>query len=275
MAEYIKTLKEDNGDVTYPVTKSGAVLLDNGSDLETELTNYVTAEDIASVADLEHPITTSLIADNAVTTAKIADNTITTGDVNWSNFGATWSTFYFTNTASTYETTVTTKKGTQLTIQVGNQGTGVRIIAGGGNIYCVRQYWGARYTANNTTNWRINGLKSGSSVYTTYYGARNAGSSINVGMNTTTAGTGVDGHCYADLASLSGGKVASSVEYVATKVDETTQVWELMGIASGKGTSTNISFSAECTSAAGFVPAIYQAGASVAWGWNILEVLEP
>lgn len=30
MATYIKTLKEDNGDITYPQTKAGAVLLDNG-----------------------------------------------------------------------------------------------------------------------------------------------------------------------------------------------------------------------------------------------------
>lgn len=275
MAEYIKTLKEDNGDITYPVTKSGAVLLDNNSDLETELANYVTAEDIASVADLEHPITTSLIADGAVTTAKIADNTITTSDVNWSNFGGTWSSFYFPTTAS--ETTVTryTKKGTQLTINIAGGGTAVRIIAGGNSIFCVRQYWGARYTANNTANWRVAGLKSGSNVYTTYYGARNAGSSINVGMIQTTAGTGVDGNCFAELASLTGSKIASGVEYVATKVRDDTNVWELMGIASGAGTSTSISFSAECTSAAGFVPAIYQASASIAWSWNILEVFEP
>lgn len=275
MANYIKTLKEDNGDITYPQTKASAVLLNNSSDLETELTNYVKAEDIASVADLEHPITTSLIADGAVTTAKIANNTITTDDVNWSNFGATWSTFYFPNQSTESTVTRTTKKGTVLTLQVAAGGTAVRILAGGGNIFCVRQYWGARYTANNTANWRVAGLKSGSSVYTTYYGARNAGSSINVGMNTTTAGTGVDGQCYADLAALSGGKVASSVEFVATKVDEITQVWEIIGTASGKGTSTNMSFSAECTSATGFVPTIYQAGASIAWGWNILEVLEP
>lgn len=37
MAEYIKTLKEDNGDITYPVTQAGAVLLTGGGDLETTL----------------------------------------------------------------------------------------------------------------------------------------------------------------------------------------------------------------------------------------------
>ncbi len=54
MATYIKTLKEDNGDITYPQTKAGAVLLDSGTDLETELSQYVTAEDIASTAAVDY-----------------------------------------------------------------------------------------------------------------------------------------------------------------------------------------------------------------------------
>ena len=71
MATYIKTLKEDNGDITYPQTKAGAVLLNNGSDLETELSQYVTAEDIASTSALTPPVQTNMIADGAVTDAKI------------------------------------------------------------------------------------------------------------------------------------------------------------------------------------------------------------
>ena len=71
MATYIKTLKEDNGDITYPQTKAGAVLLNNGSDLETELSQYVTAEDIASTSALTPPVQTNMIANGAVTSAKI------------------------------------------------------------------------------------------------------------------------------------------------------------------------------------------------------------
>ena len=71
MATYIKTLKEDNGDITYPQTKAGAVLLDNGSDLETELSQYVTAEDIASTSALTPPVQTNTIANGAVTSDKI------------------------------------------------------------------------------------------------------------------------------------------------------------------------------------------------------------
>lgn len=83
MATYIKTLKEDNGDITYPQTKAGAVLLNNGSDLETELSQYVTAEDIASTSALTPPVQTNMIADGAVTTGKIANNAVTTDKIDW------------------------------------------------------------------------------------------------------------------------------------------------------------------------------------------------
>ena len=76
MATYIKTLKEDNGDITYPQTKAGAVLLNNGSDLETELSQYVTAEDIASTSALTPPVQTNMIANGAVTSDKINWTTI-------------------------------------------------------------------------------------------------------------------------------------------------------------------------------------------------------
>lgn len=83
MATYIKTLKEDNGDITYPQTKAGAVLLNNGSDLETELSQYVTAEDIASTSALTPPVQTNMIANGAVTTGKIANKAVTSDKINW------------------------------------------------------------------------------------------------------------------------------------------------------------------------------------------------
>ena len=84
MATYIKTLKEDNGDITYPQTKAGAVLLNNGSDLETELSQYVKAEDIASTSALTPPVQTNMIANGAVTTGKIANKAVTSDKIDWS-----------------------------------------------------------------------------------------------------------------------------------------------------------------------------------------------
>ena len=106
MATYIKTLQEDNGDITYPQTKAGAVLLNNGSDLETELSQYVTAEDIASTSALTPPVQTNMIADGAVTTGKIANNSVTSSKIDWATFGNKW--VYMTSTVSigTSEVTV-------------------------------------------------------------------------------------------------------------------------------------------------------------------------
>lgn len=76
MASYIKTLKEDNGDITYPQTLASAVFTSGGSDVETELTKYVTAEDIASTSALSPVVSTSMIQDEAVTAAKIDSDII-------------------------------------------------------------------------------------------------------------------------------------------------------------------------------------------------------
>ena len=83
MATYIKTLKEDNGDITYPQTKASAVLLANNSDLETELAKYVTAEDIASTSAVTPIVTTAMIADDSITEAKIVDEAVTNAKIDW------------------------------------------------------------------------------------------------------------------------------------------------------------------------------------------------
>ena len=47
MATYIKDLKEDNGDIVYPHTNTDAVYTSGGETLETRISKYVTAEDVA------------------------------------------------------------------------------------------------------------------------------------------------------------------------------------------------------------------------------------
>lgn len=72
MASNIKTLKEDNGDIVYPQTLTGAVYTSNNTALDTELAKYVTAEDIAS----------SVAAFGTVTGGMIDTNTITSSNLN-------------------------------------------------------------------------------------------------------------------------------------------------------------------------------------------------
>ena len=61
MATYIKTLKEDNGDITYPQTKAGAVYTNEGSDVQTVLDDCTRYEEIASTSTLSPTTTSSMV----------------------------------------------------------------------------------------------------------------------------------------------------------------------------------------------------------------------
>ena len=139
MATYIKTLKEDNGDITYPQTKAGAVLLNNGSDLETELSQYVTAEDIASTSALTPPVQTNMIANGAVTSDKI----------NWSTFRPYWK-------------TVATSTSSNVTLPAGYRFYRVRLIGTKTNA----KIWGVIYCSQATgTTWiYVQGMSNGNWV---------------------------------------------------------------------------------------------------------------
>lgn len=81
MATYIKTLKEDNGDIVYPQTTTDAIYTSGGETLETRISKYVTAEDIAQSVASFGTVTTGMLDDNAITTAKIDDDAVTTAKI--------------------------------------------------------------------------------------------------------------------------------------------------------------------------------------------------
>ena len=81
MATYIKDLKEDNGDIVYPHTNTDAVYTSGGETLETRISKYVTAEDIASSVASFGTVTTGMLDDDAITTAKIDDGAVTTAKI--------------------------------------------------------------------------------------------------------------------------------------------------------------------------------------------------
>lgn len=130
MATYIKTLKEDNGDITYPQTKGSAVLLDGGSDLETVLAakadastvnQKITVGDVQSTDIVANAVTTAKIADsnvtaaklasNSVLTAKIADGAVTAAKIDWTTLG-------YHHTASSAQLAVNTSNTTLLSFQL-------------------------------------------------------------------------------------------------------------------------------------------------------------
>ena len=71
MATYIKTLKEDNGDIVYPQTITDAIYTSGGQTLETEISKYVTAEDIASSVASFGTVTGGMIADSTISSSKV------------------------------------------------------------------------------------------------------------------------------------------------------------------------------------------------------------
>lgn len=91
MATYIKTLKEDNGDITYPETLASAVYVTGGGDVETALSSKATTASVSNKIDkgdvqtsdiASSAVTTAKIDDGAVTTAKIDDSAVTTAKIN-------------------------------------------------------------------------------------------------------------------------------------------------------------------------------------------------
>lgn len=123
MASNIKTLKEDNGDIVYPQTLTGAVYTSNNTALDTELAKYVTAEDIAATATSFGTITTGMISDDAVTTAKIDDGAVTLGKIDYTTmpfYANSSSTNYTLNPSADTASVTVTQAGDYYILGVGS-----------------------------------------------------------------------------------------------------------------------------------------------------------
>ena len=255
------TLKNGNDEIIYPVTSIDLV---NG--------------DIPTSKIADSAIMSNKLASNSVVNSKILDGTISDSKLDYSTFGAVWSGFCITDPNLSGEFQLVTKKGTVLTCITGNGSTHFRIIAGGENINVVRQYWGARYSTAIGGEFGVHGLASGSNCYCRYYGAVMASSTANPGENTQTASTGVDGNCFSSLAATgSQTRNGTRCELVCLRQNPGNNVWSLNGKISVTGVRISMSFEAECTSAAGFIPTTYQRSATssnVGSIYNYLEVLE-
>lgn len=53
MATYTKTLKEDNGDITYPQTLASVVFTSDNSDVQTKLNSCITAAEATSTQEID------------------------------------------------------------------------------------------------------------------------------------------------------------------------------------------------------------------------------
>lgn len=257
MAKAVTLKNNDNEDI-YPVTNIDLV---NGEVPTSKLANGA--------------VTTAKITDLSVTGGKLADGSITKDKIDYSTFGATWSGFYFTGVQESRDVVVTTKKGTQLTLRISNGGTAVRVVAGGGNINVVRQYWRATYGSSITDKYGLIGCASGATITCRYTNWLSSGTSSNGGVIATTATTGTSGDCYGDLASISQGKIATFAQ--TTYFSLGNNGWACVGEIDVNGANTLFHHDTVVTSATGYIPAVYQRGANtstVTSCYNYIEILE-
>lgn len=263
MAKAVTLKNNDNEDI-YPVTSIDLV---NGEVPTSKLANGA--------------ITTAKITNLAVTGAKLADGSITGDKIDYSSMGPVWSGFYISGApVENQDIVFTTKKGTQLTLRIGNGATAMRIVSGGDNINIVRQYWGCQLSSVGS-EFGVHGLASGSNCYCRYYGAIMASSVAGPGENTQVASTGTDGECYSSLAATgSNARNGTVCELTAIRQAPSGSYknrWSICGKIACIGVRLSMSFEAQCSSADGYIPTIYQRGATTANTpsiYNYIEVLE-
>lgn len=73
MADYIKTLVEDNGDNVFPTTKGSSVILDDGVDLQTKLNGVVTSEPLEDIVLNTQIISGEILQDKSIPFSKLKD----------------------------------------------------------------------------------------------------------------------------------------------------------------------------------------------------------
>lgn len=266
---YIKILKEANGDITYPQTLASAVHTNNGSDVETEMGKYVTAEEIASTSALTPPVQTNMIADGAVTAAKI----------NWSSFPCIETSFFFTNKNAGDYVDVATNKGTQLRIGFAN-GSVPMIVSGGDNIRMVEVKTSSKFSSGLTSGYQIVGVGSGAVIYTRKHvqyansgTAQTGEQNTNQNFTSTIGGVTLYGADFSNIGS--GTKATFFADYSIIKYDASN--CSINGTLGSGGSLSGIQFESQVSNIpASVFPAIYQGG-NVSYyqgGYGYIKVIE-
>lgn len=203
MATYIKTLKEDNGDITYPQTLASAVLTNGGSDVEAQLATKASSADLANkITKGAADVQTADIASSAVTEAKIASNAVTTAKIKDANVTAAKLASNAVTTAKIADAAVSfAKLGDDTKVEVIGTTTGDAANCAwkfpDGRLINFQRY---RVTGNNTTAW--GGCYSG--TYNTPKNYAVAFAAMPIVIAQLSCHTGVNGNCWLAQRSESG-----------------------------------------------------------------------
>lgn len=228
-------------------------------------------------AQLSTSIVDPTPADGSITTAKLADGAVTPAKIDYSSMGPVWSSFYFSGTSLSDQTVnVTTKKGRALALRISAGGTAIRIISGSQNINAIRQFWSAKLDGV-AAEYGVSGLKSASPVYTRFFGSMGA-TAIGDGEVPSTASSGTDGMCEANLGTVSNAaRTSTTAEFLLLRESTDAEGWTIYGKIGSGGMLADASFGAKTQSAAGYAPTVYQRSATssnASYVFNCIEVLE-
>ena len=238
--------------------------------------NYVHSEQPIATSEVTPVVTSSMISSGAITAQKLGSGSVTYDKVNWSSMKPVWSTFVFSSDAGMAEQNIvrTTKLGTQLTFRVQNGGTSLYIYSGGETIEFVRQMWASSF-AMNTESYGVNGVASGSTVWTCVTGGSSDGTYFNASTRTSVVASGVN---FTDLAGTIGGSKTFTKADLTLIRNPGTNTWFMSGKMHSAGSVAFVDFQSEMYSmGSGIIPTTYQRGtdeSSVTSVRQVIEVLE-
>lgn len=238
--------------------------------------NYVHSEQPIATSEVTPVVTSSMISSGAITAQKLGSGSVTYDKVNWSSMKPVWSTFVFSSDAGMAEQNIvrTTKLGTQLTFRVQNGGTSLYIYSGGETIEFVRQMWASSF-AMNTESYGVNGVASGSTVWTYVTGGSSDGTYFNASARSSVVASGVN---FTDLAGTIGGSKTFTKADLTLIRNPGTNTWFMSGKMHSAGSVAFVDFQSEMYSmGSGIIPTTYQRGtdeSSVTSVRQVIEVLE-
>lgn len=172
-----------------------------------------------------------------------------------------WDTLLSTHVGTENQTlTVTSQLGKTYTLYSANGGAGIHFPSQSSlrDVNMIESWSSVRYNSViEDKDLRVNGIATGSRVYTTVIGTNSSGTGVGPRSAVNTTDPGVQ---YASVVSMKGASNAIAVHYIGQRL-ATSSTWIYFAEAKVSGSQTNYAGSFECTAVNDTtIPGLYQMG---------------